>query len=309
MDTKGRMDTAPEQRLIERLRRLPTALGRPAIPLADLGLLGRPLLRTTATRLGLLVALAALVAISIWRATQLSASALSFLPHRSSTVLVLDQSKSVYLSGYREIAGLLDAFVKADAPVGLIMFSDTAYELLPPGSHGSELRPLLRYYTPTKGGSKSLSSGPQFIRTPWDISFSGGTKISGALQLGERLLNREHVRHGTLLLISDLDTADTDLPSFAKTLTQLRSSPTVDLRILALHPDPGPRRFVQKIVGKQPFISGSGLAGRHVEPTQRFEAASPLWLVIPALLLLAALAANELLCNRIELAPREEAAA
>jgi hypothetical protein len=309
MGTKGRMDAAPEQRLIERLRGLPTALGRPAIPLADLGLLRRPLLRTTATRLGLLVALAALAAISIWRATQLSANALSFLPHRSSTILVLDQSKSVYLSGYREIAGLLDAFAQADAPVGLIMFSDTAYELLPPDSHGSELRPLLRYYTPTKGGAKSLPSGPQFIRTPWDISFSAGTKISGALQLGERLLKRERVQHGTLLLISDLDTADTDLPTLAKTLTQLRTSPTVNLRILALHPDPGPRRFVENIVGKKPFISGTGLAARHVDATQRFQAASPLWLVIPALLLLAAVAANELLCNRIELAPRQEATA
>jgi hypothetical protein len=307
MDT--RMDTAPEQRLIARLRRQSTALGRPAIPLADLGLLRRPLVRTTATRLGLLVALAALAAISIWRATQLQASALSFLPHRSSTVLVLDQSKSVYLSGYEEIAGLLDAFAKADAPVGLVMFSDTAYELLPPGSHGSELRPLIRYYVPTKGGAKSLPSGPTFIRSPWDRSFSAGTKISGALQLGERLLKREHVGRGTLLLISDLDTADTDLPAFARTLTQLRGSPTVNLRILALHPDPGPRRFVQKIVGKTPFISGSGLAGRHVDTTQRFQAASPLWLVIPALLLLAALAANEWLCNRIELRPTREAAA
>jgi hypothetical protein len=303
------MDTAPEQSLIERLRRLPTALRRPAIPLADLGLLRRPLVRTTATRLGLLVALATLAAISIWRATQLNASALSFLPHRSSTVLVLDESKSVYLSGYREIAGLLDAFATADAPVGLIMFSDTAYELLPPGSHGSELRPLIRYYTPTKGGAKSLGSGPTFISSPWDISFSGGTKISGALQLGEQLLARKHIQHGTLLLISDLDTADADLPAFAKTLKQLRNSPTVNLRILALHPDPGPLHFVQKIVGKGPFVSGSGLAGRHVNPTQRFQAASPLWLVIPALLLLAALAANEFLCSRIEVAPPREVAA
>jgi hypothetical protein len=302
------MDAAPEQPLIERVRRWPTALRRPAIPLADLGLLRRPLVRTTATRLGLLVALAALATISIWRATQLSASALSFLPHRSSTVLVLDQSKSVYVSGYREIAGLLDAFVKADAPVGLIVFSDTAYELLPPGSHGSELQPLIRYYLPTKGGPKGLSSGgPRFITSPWDRSFSAGTKISGALQLGERLLKREHIGHGTLVLISDLDTADTDLPAFARTLKQLRGSPTVALRILALHPDPGPRRFVQRIVGKGPFLSGSGLAGRHIDATQRFQAASPLWLVIPALLLLAALAANELLCNRIELAPPREA--
>jgi len=303
------MDTAPEQRLIERLRRLPTALHRPAIPLADLGLLRRPLVRTTATRVGLLVALAALAAISIWRATQLSASALSFLPQRSSTIIVLDQSKSVYLSGYHEIAGLLDAFAQADAPVGLIMFSDTAYELLPPGSHGSELRPLLRYYIPTKGGEKSLPSGQTFIRTPWDSSFSAGTKISGALQLGERLFKRNHVQHGTLLLISDLDTADTDLPALAKTLTRLKTSTTVSLRILALHPAPGPRRFVEKILGKTPFVSGSGLAGRHVDTTQRFQAASPLWLVIPALLLLGALAANELLCNRIELARPREAAA
>jgi len=303
------MDTVPERRLLERLRRLPTALRQPAIPLADLGLLRRPLVRTTAARLGLLVALAALAAVSIWRATQLQASALSFLPHRTSTIIVLDQSKSVYLSGYREIAGLLGAFADADAPVGLIMFSDSAYELLPPGSHGSELRPLLRYYIPTKGGSKSLPSGPQFIRTPWDISFSGGTKISGALQLGERLFARDHIQHGTLLLISDLDTADTDLPAFAKTLTQLRSSPTVDLRVLALHPDPGPLHFVRKIIGKQRFVSASGLTEGHVNSTQRFQAASPLWLVIPALLLLAALAANELLCNRIELARPREAAA
>jgi len=64
------MDTVPERRLLERLRRLPTALRQPAIPLADLGLLRRPLVRTTAARLGLLVALAALAAVSIWRATQ-----------------------------------------------------------------------------------------------------------------------------------------------------------------------------------------------------------------------------------------------
>jgi len=303
------MGTGPDGRLVERLRQLPTALSRPAIPLADLGLLRQPLVRTTATRLGLLVALAALAAVSIWRATQLQANALSFLPHRNSTVLVLDQSKSVYLSGYREIAGLLGAFADTNTSVGLIMFSDSAYELLPPGSHGAELRPLLRYYTPTKGGSKSVPSGPQFIRTPWDTSFSGGTKISGALQLGEQLLGRNHIQHGTLLLISDLDTADTDLPAFAKTLTQLRSSPTVDLRVMALHPDPGPRRFVQKIIGKQRFVSASGLTSGHVGSTQRFEAASPLWLVIPALLLLAALATNELLCNRIELTPTREAAA
>jgi hypothetical protein len=303
------MDKVRENRLTVLWRRLPTAIQRPAIPLADLGLLRRPLLRTTVIRLGLLVALAALAAVSIWRATRLEARALSFLPHRSSTILVLDQSKSVYLSGYREIAGLLRTFADADAPVGLIMFSDSAYEMLPPGSHGEELRPLLRYYTPNKAGAKTLGPGPRFLRNPWDSSFSGGTKISSALELGRRLFERDHVQHGTLLLISDLDTADTDLPALARSLSVLRRSPTIDLRVLPLSPDPGPRRFVQNIIGKQRFVSPASVTRRHVESTQRFEVASPTWLVIPALLLLAALAANEFFCGRIEIGRPGEAAA
>ena len=59
------MDRVHENRLTVLWRRLPTALQRPAIPLADLGLLRRPLLRTTVIRLGLLVALAALAAVSL----------------------------------------------------------------------------------------------------------------------------------------------------------------------------------------------------------------------------------------------------
>ena len=303
------MDKVRENRLTVLWRRLPTAIERPAIPLADLGLLRRPLLRTTVIRLGLLVALAALAAVSIWRATRLEARALSFLPHRSSTILVLDQSKSVYLSGYQEIAGLLRTFADADAPVGLIMFSDSAYEMLPPGSHGEELRPLLRYYTPNKAGAKTLGPGPRFLRNPWDSSFSGGTKISSALELGRRLFERDHVRRGTLLLISDLDTADTDLSALARSLAVLRRSPTVDLRVLPLSPDPGPLRFVQNIIGKQRFVSPSSVTRRHVVSKQRLEAVSPTWLVVPALLLLAALAANEFLCGRIEIdRPREATA-
>lgn len=302
------MDRVRENRLTVLWRRVPTALQRPAIPLADLGLLRRPLLRTTVVRLGLLVALAALAALSIWRATRLEVRALSFLPQRTSTILVLDQSKSVYHSGYQEIAALLRTFADADAPVGLIMFSDSAYELLPSGSHGEELRPLLRYYTPSKGGAKAPGANPRFPRTPWDSSFSGGTKISSALELGRRLFERDHVRRGTLLLISDLDTADTDLPALARSLSVLRRSPTVDLRVLALHPDPEPLRFFQNIIGKQRFVSPSSVTRRHVESKQRFEVASPTWLVVPALLLLAVLAANEFFCGRIEIGRPREAA-
>src|SRR6266545_5258079 len=304
------MDTVPENRLTELLRGLPTALRRPAIPLADLHALRRPLRRTTAIRLGLLVGLVALAAISIWRAARLEARALSFLPRDTTTVLVVDQSKSVYLSGYQDIAALFRSFADDDAPIGLVTFSDIAYELLPPGTHGVELRSFVRFYTPSKGGANALDKGPRFPRTPWDSSFSGGTKISEALGLARHLLRRDHVRRGTILLISDLDTADTDLPALARSLTELRRSAAVDLRVFPLDPDPAPLRFFQQLVGKRPFVSTSSVASkRHLESKQRFEAASPTWLVIPAFLLLAALAANEFFCGRIELGRPQEAPA
>ncbi len=304
------MDTVPENRLAAFVRRLPTARRRPAIPLADLDGLHRPLLRTTAVRLGLLAALLVLAAVAIWRAARLEVRALSFLPRDTTTILVLDQSKSVYLSGYQDIAALFRSFADDDAPIGLVTFSDIAYELLPPGTHGVELRSFVRFYTPSKGGANALDTGPRFPRTPWDSSFSGGTKISEALGLARHLLRRDHVRRGTILLISDLDTADTDLPALAGSLTELRRSALVDLRVFPLHPDSGPLRFFQQFLGKGAFVSSASVAlNRHVETRQRFEAASPTWLVIPAFLLLAALAANEFFCGRIELGRPQEAPA
>jgi hypothetical protein len=290
-------------------RRTPTALQRDAIPLADLGALRRPLLRTTAIRLGLLVSLIALASISLWRAARLEARTLTFLPHDTSSVIVLDQSKSVYLWGYASIAAIIRRFADVDAPVGLVMFSDTAYELLPPGSHGEELRPLLRYYTPT-GGGNDIDPATHFPANPWDNAFSGGTSISTGLELARRLLQRDRIRHGTILLISDLDTADTDVPALARSLATLQRLPNVDLRVFALGPSPQPLRFFRRFVPKGAFVSPASLtASPRVEGSQRLDAASPTWLVVPALLLLAALAANELFCSRVELHRPQEASA
>jgi len=288
-------------RLAALWRRTPTALQRDAIPLADFGALRRPVLRTTAIRLGLLVALIALASISLWRAARLEARTLTFLPRDTSSVIVLDQSKSVYLWGYERIAAIIHRFADVDAPVGLVMFSDTAYELLPPGSHGDELRPLLRYYTPSGGGNE-IDPAAHFPANPWDNAFSGGTAISTGLELARRLLERDRIRHGTILLISDLDTADTDVPALARSLATLRGLPNVDLRVFALQPSPQPLQFFRRFVPKDAFVSPAGVtASPRAEGRQRLDAASPVWLVVPGLLLLAALAANELFCSRVEL--------
>jgi hypothetical protein len=190
------------------------------------------------------------------------------------------------------------------------MFSDTAYELLPPGSHGEELRPLLRYYTPTDGGGSELDPATHFPANPWDNAFSGGTQISSGLVLAQNLIQRDHVRRATVLLISDLDTADTDVPALAHMLAGLRSARNVDFRVFALRPSPEPLAFFRRFVGKEAFISpGSVRTSRGVEAKQRLEAASPTWLVVPAALLLLALAANELFCSRVELRRPQEASA
>jgi hypothetical protein len=216
-------------------------------------------------------------------------------------VIVLDQSKSVYLWGYESIAAIIHRFADVDAPVGLVMFSDTAYELLPPGSHGEELRSLLRYYTPS-GGGNDIDPATHFPANPWDNAFSGGTQVSSGLELARRVLQRDHVQHGTILLISDLDTADTDVPALARSLATLQGLPRVELRVFALRPSPQPLAFFRRFVPKDAFVNAGGVtANPRVEGRQRLDAASPTWLVVPALLLLAALAANELFCSRVEL--------
>jgi hypothetical protein len=299
-------------KLMSRLMRLPTALRRPAIPLADLGSLRGPVLRTTAIRLGLLAALLLLAAVSLWRAARLEARTLTFIPRDTSAVLVIDQSKSVYLVGYRAIGAIIRKFADADAPVGLVMFSDIAYELLPPASHGGELRPLLRYYTPLGGGSSGgeLDPDTHFPANPWDNTFSGGTKVSAGVDLARRILERDRVKHGTILLVSDLDTVDSDLPALARTLATLQTDPRIDLRVFALQPSPQPLAFFRRFLAKKDFVSPASIeTDRRVEGRQRLEAASPTWLLVPALLLLGLLAANELLCSRVELRRPQEASA
>jgi hypothetical protein len=297
------------ERLLARLRSVPTALRRPAIPLADVAALRRPLDRTTAIRLGLLAALLLLAVIALWRAATLEARTFTFIPRDRSAVLVVDQSKSVYLVGYRAIGAIFRRFADTDGPVGLVMFSDIAYELLPPGTHGSELRPLLHYYTPTSRGNQ-LDADTNFPANPWDNTFSGGTKVSSGLEMARQILARDHVKHGTILLVSDLDTVDTDLPSLARSLAILRRDPRVDLRIFGLQPNPEPLAFFRRFVPKDAFVTPANVnASPRVEGKQRLEAASPTWLLVPAIMMLVLLAANELLCCRVELRHPGEASA
>jgi von Willebrand factor type A domain len=279
---------------------------RAGIPLADSALLAGAVRRTTVVRLGLLAALVALAAFAVWRAARLETRTVAFLPESATTIVVLDQSRSVYLADYKAIASILTRVVQGDPSVGLVAFSDTAYEMLPPGSHGSDLKALLRFYRPT-GVGQNVDPSSNFPASPWDNTFSGGTMISSGLNLARQMVERDHIKRATILLVSDLETAGQDRPAFAEALIRIRNDPRMTLRIAPLYAIPEERAFVARFVPRDAFVKPSQIRGHGpAEPRRRLLAHTPWALIVAGGLLLLALGANELLCGRLDLRrPRE----
>lgn len=282
--------------------------GRAAIPLADAPHLRVALLRTTLIRLGLGGLLVAAAALAAWRAAHLDVRPVSFLPAGSTTLITIDQSKSIYPGAYRRIAEVLRKLIAADVPVGMVAFSDTSYEMFPPGARGSDLEPLLRFYTPANDGT-NIDPTTAFRTTPWDNIFAGGTKISSGLELAEQIIHRDRVRNGTILLLSDLQTASDDQLALAQALERIRRDPDVRLKIVPLAPLAQDRAFFQRFVPRSDFITAGELEARgSANPHHSLVAGTPWSLVALCAVLLVLLGANELLCGRLELArPRAEA--
>jgi hypothetical protein len=202
------------------------------------------------------------------------------------------------------MADVLRRFAVRDQRVGLVIFSDTAYELLPPGSPGTELRPLIDFLTPyrVKPGAKKL----RLPETPWDASFRAGTVISSGLTMASRALRRHGERRGTVLLVSDLSTLADDLPRVANELIGLRRE-GIDLRIAALSPTVSDRATFERLAGRSAFVTSSSLGrgGLRSLAATAVEEPVPGGLVVAALALLAVLALNELWFGRL-VGPRAE---
>src|SRR5262249_52348655 len=122
-------------------------------------------------------------------------------------------SKSIIDREFAMIGQTLRRLIATDTPTGLVVFSDVPYELLPPGSPASALVPILRYFTPVKGA---------YPTNPWSASFRAGTKISAALDLASEMLARAGIQHGSIVLVSDLQTAPSDFASLTQSLVRLR---------------------------------------------------------------------------------------
>jgi hypothetical protein len=180
--------------------------------------------------------------------------------------------------------------------------------MLPPGSRSSELKPLLRFYTPARHGS-NVDPSTNFLASPWDNVFSAGTKISFGLDLAQSILRRDKIRHGTILLLSDLETAGEDQPALARSLLRIKRDPRVRLKLVPLFPLRADKRFFSGFVRRDDFVKPSQL-----QPTGGFGARhsvlgrTPWPLLVVIGLLLVALAANEVLCARLHVPVRERRA-
>jgi hypothetical protein len=178
---------------------------------------------------------------------------------------------------------------------------------LPHGTHGTELRPLLRYYQPNGGGAVN-DANSRFSANPWEIGFSGGTKISSGLSMAERIVARDRLAHATVLLTSDLGTASEDRPLLTRTLIRLGRNPRVTLRIVPLFPVAEDRAFFKRLVGEKAFVkSGSLTFAKRAEAHTRFLGGTPTSFLLVAALLLVVLAVNELLCGRLHVGRPQEA--
>lgn len=266
----------------------------PAVDSHDAQALRLVSLRTRLLQVVLVVVAVALLALATASARGLDPGKPGVLPEGSG-VLVIDLSLSIGEEDFKDIRRTVRRLIEGDGSTGLVIFSDLAYELLPPGTPASELRPLLRYLVSRR--ATRVDAGLPV--NPWSGSFSAGTRVSSALELARDMLFRDKVKSGFILLLSDLVTAPEDIPQLARTLDELRRQP-LTIRVVPLSPLKAGRTVFEELLGDGAFIAPSELRNRQRVLTKTRKELPAGFLVLGGLLL-AMLAAHERFAGRLGL--------
>jgi hypothetical protein len=267
--------------------------------------------RARVQRLAVVGLVLALLATAVALAFGRTAVIRSYLPPDRTTILVLDVSSSIDSTTYRQIQHTLAQLAGSHDRVGLVLFSDIAYEALPPGTPARELKPLLRYFTPLKD-KKPIPGYPSFTLAeqpfpvnPWADTFTGGTRISSGLVLARQVIADNHIARPLVLLVSDLATDYRDIP-LTESLLRGYVRDRIPLQVVGLSPLPGDRSVFEHALGAGGGSVGDAapVAPDEAPRVQTLADGFPKGLVVAALLLLLALAAYERLSVRID-PPRE----
>jgi hypothetical protein len=122
-------------------------------------------------------------------------------------------------------------------------------------------------------------------------TFRAGTRVSAALQLALQMLERHHLNSGSILLISDLETAPDDVPALARIVEKIRRS-SIELRVVGIAPSRAARLIFAGMIQKGAFDTspkGAEGAARETGGSARL----PVRLLVLATLALLALALHE----------------
>ncbi len=275
--------------LAERLRP-----GEARLPHAELGLIRRPLLRASALRVLLALALVGTLLAALAIAFSRDARPSAVLPAGSTGMIVLDLSAST--GAQLDVGELFRRLAAANDRTGLVVFSDGAYELLPPGTPGRDLAPMIRFFTPGPDGTVP--------NDPWSSNFAGGTNVVAGIEQALASFDRDGIERGSVLLISDLEFVPDQTARLPELLTELRRK-GIELRILPVDARPEQRRFFDRVLGPEGFVDVRAApaiaAGPGRELFRLAEDGTPRLFAALAGALLLLLALNERLCGRLRL--------
>jgi len=288
-----------------------------AIPVADALALDGNVRRTALIRFALAGVLLAALAVAVLFGRDPDKRARTLFPGSESGVLVLDMSASVGSPG-RNFVRPIEYLSRTGQDFGLVLFSDVAYEAVPPGTSSSELAAYLRIFKPPTQpcefppgipcppGTKRMT--PAELRqarsrgreqNPWSETFRGGTRISTGLGLAREVLAREKLTHRGVLLVSDLDDSLFDVPALTRELITYKAQ-GIPLHVVSLRAFNDDRLYFRRLIGREAFVRRANLSPRTAarKPVRTAEA-FPADLAAVGLVALLLLALNEHYCGRL----------
>jgi VWA domain-containing protein len=245
--------------------------------------------RTRLVRLVLALTAVALLAAAAASARDLRVHPKGLLPTGTTGVVIVDLSLSIGDENLQDVRRALKRVVEANEPIGLVVFSDVPYELLPPGTPAKEMRPVLRLLAPSHGK----------LPHPWQQEYRAGTRISEALELARDILRRDRISPGSILLLSDLDTAPDDYDRLSRTLQSLRHE--VRVRVIPLSPTAEGRQLFSGVLGESAITEPSELRTETPDSSSGIRGGTPVTLLVLAGLCFVALAAHEGFGTRLAL--------
>jgi hypothetical protein len=264
------------------------------IPLADLPLLADATRQTALLRILLAVAVSTTALLAVVAASRPEQREAQLLPPGTTGIVVLDVSASISSDTYARIAETLERLGRTEGRFGLVLFSDVAYEALPPGTPARELLAFRRYFVIPPQSRPGLL--PTLPKSPWGGSFSAGTRISRGLLLAYDRIRDERLNRPAILLVSDLDDDAGDRESLTSVALSLERA-RIPVRVVGLNAAPEDEAFIARLLPRGAAdVSRAALPGEGSEPRGE---GMPFWLAVTTLVLALLLAANELVGARL----------